>query len=38
MFEIRDLNHVNIVVKDLAAAKRFYCEALGRAKDLPLAG
>ena len=34
MFEIRDLNHVNLVVKDLAAAKRFYCEALGMA-DLP---
>jgi catechol 2,3-dioxygenase-like lactoylglutathione lyase family enzyme len=34
MFEIRDLNHVNLVVKDLSAAKRFYCEALGM-EDLP---
>lgn len=34
MLEIRDLNHVNLVVKDLAAAKRFYCEALGM-EDLP---
>ena len=34
MFEIRDLNHVNLVVKDLAAAKRFYCGALGM-EDLP---
>jgi catechol 2,3-dioxygenase-like lactoylglutathione lyase family enzyme len=32
MFEIRDLNHVNLVVKDLAAAKRFYCQALGMAE------
>jgi catechol 2,3-dioxygenase-like lactoylglutathione lyase family enzyme len=34
MLEIRDLNHVNLVVKDLAAAKRFYCETLGM-DDLP---
>ena len=34
MFEIRDLNHVNLVVKDLTAAKRFYCEMLGM-EDLP---
>ena len=34
MFEIRDLNHVNLVVRDLAAAKRFYCETLGM-EDLP---
>ena len=34
MFEIRDLNHVSLVVKDLAAAKRFYCDALGM-EDLP---
>jgi len=34
MFEIRDLNHVNLVVTDLAAAKRFYCETLGM-EDLP---
>jgi catechol 2,3-dioxygenase-like lactoylglutathione lyase family enzyme len=34
MLEIRDLNHVNLVVKDLAAAKKFYCEALGM-EDLP---
>ncbi len=34
MFEIRDLNHVNLVVKDLAAAKRFYCGAL-EMTDLP---
>lgn len=32
MLEIRDLNHVNMVVKDLAAAKRFYCEVLGMAE------
>lgn len=29
MFEIRDLNHVNMVVKDLAVSKHFYCEVLG---------
>ena len=34
MLEIRDLNHVNMVVKDLAVAKRFYCEVLGMT-DLP---
>ncbi len=34
MLEIRDLNHVNMVVKDLAAAKRFYCDVLGMT-DLP---
>ena len=33
-FEIRDLNHVNIVVKDLETAKRFYCGVLGMT-DLP---
>ena len=43
MFEIRDLNHVNLVVKDLAAAKRFYCGALEmtdlpRPADLPVRG
>jgi catechol 2,3-dioxygenase-like lactoylglutathione lyase family enzyme len=32
MFEIRDLNHVNLVVNDLAAAKRFYCGVLGMAE------
>lgn len=32
MFEIRDLNHVNMVVKDLAAARHFYCEVLGMAE------
>lgn len=34
MLEISDLNHVNMVVKDLAAAKHFYCEVLGMT-DLP---
>ena len=34
MFEIRDLNHVNIVVKDVEASKRFYCKALGM-EDVP---
>ena len=34
MLEICDLNHVNLVVKDLAAAKHFYCEIL-RMTDLP---
>jgi len=29
MFEISDLNHVNIVVKDVEASKRFYCDVLG---------
>lgn len=43
MLEIRDLNHVNLVVKDLAAAKRFYCNTLGmtdlpRPADLQLTG
>lgn len=27
--EILDLNHVNIVVKDVEASKRFYCDMLG---------
>lgn len=34
MFEILDLNHVNIVVKDVEAAKRFYCQVLGM-EDVP---
>jgi catechol 2,3-dioxygenase-like lactoylglutathione lyase family enzyme len=34
MFVISDLNHVNIVVCDLQAAKRFYCDILGM-QDLP---
>jgi catechol 2,3-dioxygenase-like lactoylglutathione lyase family enzyme len=43
MLEICDLNHVNLVVKDLAAAKRFYCQVLGmtdlpRPADLKLTG
>jgi catechol 2,3-dioxygenase-like lactoylglutathione lyase family enzyme len=29
MFEIQDLNHVNIVVRDVEASKRFYCDVLG---------
>jgi catechol 2,3-dioxygenase-like lactoylglutathione lyase family enzyme len=29
MFEIQDINHVNIVVQDLEKAIRFYCEVLG---------
>jgi catechol 2,3-dioxygenase-like lactoylglutathione lyase family enzyme len=32
MLEIQDLNHVNLVVKDLASAKQFYCEVLGMAE------
>lgn len=43
MLEIHDLNHVNLVVSDLAAAKRFYCQVLGmtdlpRPADLQLTG
>ncbi len=34
MFEILELHHVNIVVKDVAASKRFYCDVLGL-KELP---
>jgi glyoxylase I family protein len=34
MFEIQDLNHVNIVVKDVEASKRFYCHVLGM-EDVP---
>jgi catechol 2,3-dioxygenase-like lactoylglutathione lyase family enzyme len=34
MFEIIDLNHVNIVVKDVEASKRFYCDILGM-QDVP---
>ena len=34
MLEIIDLNHVNVVVKDLQRAKRFYCGTLGMT-DLP---
>ena len=29
MFEIKDINHVNMVVKDLNKAIQFYCEVLG---------
>jgi catechol 2,3-dioxygenase-like lactoylglutathione lyase family enzyme len=29
MFEIRDLNHVSVIVKDAEASVRFYCEVLG---------
>jgi glyoxylase I family protein len=29
LFEIQDLNHVNIVVQDLDKAKKFYCGILG---------
>jgi catechol 2,3-dioxygenase-like lactoylglutathione lyase family enzyme len=34
MFTISDLNHVNIVVKDVEASKRFYCDVLGM-EDVP---
>jgi catechol 2,3-dioxygenase-like lactoylglutathione lyase family enzyme len=34
MFEILDLNHVNVVVKDVEASKRFYCDILGM-EDVP---
>jgi len=34
MFEIQDLNHVNIVVKNIGKAKKFYCEILGM-EDVP---
>jgi catechol 2,3-dioxygenase-like lactoylglutathione lyase family enzyme len=34
MLEIQDLNHVNIVVKDVEASKRFYCDVLGM-EDVP---
>jgi catechol 2,3-dioxygenase-like lactoylglutathione lyase family enzyme len=29
MIEIMDLNHVTLIVKDVAAAKHFYCDVLG---------
>lgn len=29
MIEILDLNHVTLVVRDLAAARHFYCDILG---------
>jgi catechol 2,3-dioxygenase-like lactoylglutathione lyase family enzyme len=29
MFEILDLHHVNVVVKDVEASKKFYCDILG---------
>ncbi|MFC1879297.1 VOC family protein [Chloroflexota bacterium] len=29
MFKIIDLNHINVVVKDVETSKRFYCEVLG---------
>ena len=32
MLQIIDLNHVNLVVTDLARAKRFYCDVLGMAE------
>jgi len=34
LFEIQELNHVNIVVKDVQTAKRFYCDVLGM-EDVP---
>lgn len=34
MFKIQDLNHVNIVVEDVEASKRFYCQVLGM-EDVP---
>jgi len=34
MFRIQALNHVNMVVKDVEASKRFYCEVLGM-EDVP---
>ncbi len=34
MLEIQDLNHVNIVVKDVQTSKRFYCDVLGM-EDVP---
>jgi glyoxylase I family protein len=43
MVEILELHHVNIVVKDVAASKRFYCDMLGltdipRPADLTIVG
>ena len=32
MIEIVDLNHVSLVVRDIAAAKHFYCDILGMAE------
>ena len=32
MIQITDLNHVSIIVKDVEASKRFYCEILGMAE------
>jgi catechol 2,3-dioxygenase-like lactoylglutathione lyase family enzyme len=29
MFEIRDLNHVSVIVRDVEASIRFYCDVLG---------
>ena len=34
MFEIQDLNHVNIIVQNLDKAKKFYCGILGM-EDVP---
>ena len=34
MFKIQALNHVNMVVEDVEASKRFYCEVLGM-EDVP---
>jgi catechol 2,3-dioxygenase-like lactoylglutathione lyase family enzyme len=34
MFEITELNHVNVVVNDVEASKRFYCDILGM-EDVP---
>ncbi|MGD8473609.1 MAG: VOC family protein [Anaerolineae bacterium] len=34
MFEIQSLNHVNMVVRDVEASKRFYCDVLGM-EDVP---
>jgi len=34
MFTIHELHHVNIVVKDVEASKRFYCDVLGM-EDVP---
>ena len=29
MIQIKDLNHVSIIVKDVETSKRFYCDILG---------
>ncbi|MBN1314542.1 MAG: hypothetical protein JXA42_03710 [Anaerolineales bacterium] len=38
VFEIRDMNHANMVVTNVEASKRFYCGVLGNERKLFVQG